>query len=688
MGGEGEGRCRDGLIPVLQATLILALLYLPGHFLGRWMVRKGDALADLFLLRIAASVAVAGPLLTLLALAGWFTVPTIVGTLGLCSVGAFLFGRGERGKVRATRWDLGALALILGSFALYARPAEYVLNSRDPGVYTLFADRLARTGELLHRDPLVAAVSTFHAFLEGKKYPGFYVYGQDLIVPQFFPGPFAFLGVGNLAGGLWGSLFVVPVVGALAVGVAFVLGKELFGRRAGLLGAAFLATSYAQVWWARHPASEIITQLFVLSGLWLAARFARGAGPATGVLAGLVLGGVMLVRVDAFLAAAAVPVLFGYDLLTRRSALRWLYPGVPLVLFAGATVLYLNTVGGRYLYVIYTEHGLREALALAPFGLAATALLAGILLYVRHRWGRRVGEYLEVRGGQFALAAALSLAALALWAYFVLPVPWEDLPDGSRDFEAYQTQILVRLVWFTTPVVAALGLAGFVLAARRLDAPRALLLGAFLAFGVLYAAIPNVSPDLPWATRRFVPAAFPALSLLAGYATVEAGTWLGRTWRPRAGAALAATLAVTALCWSVYTTWPILGFRELEGAVGAFERIEREIPESEVLYMEMPDGYDITASTFEYLYGRPVLPYDRIRFIREVDDLEGAGLLEDAVYVTVDGGPAPLVSGVEFRQVAREELRLPRLAAVEKELPTENEELRLTYRIFRVEVEL
>jgi hypothetical protein len=667
--------------------LILALLYLPGHFLGRWMVRKGDALVDLFLLRIAASVAVAGPLLTLLALAGWFTVPTIVGTLGLCSVGAFLLGRGERRKVRATRWDLGALALILGSFALYARPAEYVLNSRDPGVYTLFADRLVRTGGLLHRDPLVGAVASFHPFLDGKKYPGFYIYGQDLIVPQFFPGPFAFLGIGNLVGGLWGSLFVVPVMGALAVGVAFVLGKELFGRWAGLVGAALLATSYAQVWWARHPASEVMTQLFVLAGLWLAVRFARGARPITGVLSGLLLGGVMLIRVDAFLASAAVPALFAYDLLTRRPALRWLYPGIPLVVFAAATLLYLNTVGGRYLYVIYTEHGLREALALAPFGLAAAVIVVGMLLYVRYLWGRRIADYLEARGGRFASAAALCLAAVALWAYFVLPVPWESLPDGSRDFEAYQTQILVRLVWFTTPVVAALGLVGFVLAARRLDAPRVLLLGAFLAFGVLYAAIPNVSPDLPWATRRFVPAAFPAFSLLAGYAAVEAGAWLGRIWRLRVGAALAVTLAVTALCWSVYTTWPILGFRELEGAVGAFERIERQIPESEVVYMEMPDGHDITASTFEYVYGRPVLPYDRVRFIREVDDLEGAGLLEDTVYVTVDGGPAPLVSGVDFRQVAREELRLPRLAAVEKEFPTEKEELHLTYRIFRVEEE-
>jgi hypothetical protein len=131
----------------------------------------------------------------------------------------------------------------------------------------------------------------------------------------------------------------------------------------------------------------------------------------------------------------------------------------------------------------------------------------------------------------------------------------------------------------------------------------------------------------------------------------------------------------------------VIGFRELEGAILAFDRIEREIPASEVVYMEMPDGYDVTASTFEYAYGHPVLPYDRIRFIREADELAAAGLLEDAVYVTTDGGPAPLLADVNFREVADAELSLPRLAAVEKELPTQRETLRLSYRVFRVEEE-
>ncbi|HEX2728668.1 MAG TPA: hypothetical protein VHM16_02870, partial [Rubrobacteraceae bacterium] len=73
--------------------------------------------------------------------------------------------------------------------------------------------------------------------------------------------------------------------------------------------------------------------------------------------------------------------------------------------------------------------------------------------------------------------------------------------------------------------------------------------------------------------------------------------------------------------------------------------------------------------------------------VREVDELQEAGLLDDAVYVTTDGGPAPLLADWDFREVAKAELEVPRLAAVEKELPTVKESLRLDYRVFRMEKE-
>ena len=668
------------------ALLLLVFAYLPGHFLGGALVRKGDGWGEAAMLRLAASAAVAAPLLVGLALMGLFTVPTIVASLGACAVVSWFFlQRGEGLRSRVTGWDAALLGLVGGSLALYSRPAEYVINSRDPGVYTLVADRLARTGELLVRDPLVGAVAPFHAFAQGIKYPGFYISGEDLIVPQFFPGPFAFLGFGNLVGGLWGSLYVAPVLGALAVGMAFLLGSELFGRPAGLLGAALLAASYAEVWWARHPSSEVITQFFVLSGLWLAVRFLRGADGATGVVAGLLLGGAMLMRVDAFLAAVALPALAGYDLFVRRPFWRWLYPGVPLALAALAALVYLNTLGGRYLNLIYGRHDLDEALKLAPYAAAVAALILGTLWMVRRFYGEGLGGWMRVRSARLAVPCALAVVGVALWGYFVLPVPWESLPDGSRDYDAYREQILVRLTWFVTPPVALLALLGLVLAARRPDAARILLLGAVLSFGILYTAVPNVAPDLPWATRRFVPAVFPGVALLAGFAVAEAGRGLSKLRNPRAGLAFSGILAALACVWTVHAALPVVTFRELEGAVGAFDRVERMVSEARVLFVEVPDGTDRSASTFEYLYGHPVLPYSRDRFRREIDELREAGLLEDAAYVTLDGAPAPLISGLRFRGRGEREISLPRLSPVEKELPRAKETLRIAYRFFTIE---
>jgi hypothetical protein len=536
---------------------------------------------------------------------------------------------------------------------------------------------------LLTRDPLVGAVAPFRTFLEGKKYPGVFVSGQDLIVPQFFPAPFAFVGLGDMIFYLWGGLFVVPIMGALSIGIAYALGKELFGPWAGLLGAVLLGTSYTQIWWARHPSSEVMSQLFTLAGLWLMARFIRHDDRAAGVWAGVLLGGAMLVRVDGFIAAAAVPLLFGYDLLLGRSVRRWVLPGVPLLLFAGAALLYLNTAGSRYLYIIYTEHGLKALISVAPQLVLVSLLAVGLFLLVRRRWGASLGTWTEVNGRWLSLGSALLIAAVALWAYFLLPVPWDELPAASREFDAYKTQILVRMVWYVTPAVAALALVGFVLCCFRLDRQRALLLGALLAYGFLYTVVPNVAPDLPWATRRFVPAVFPGVCLLAGYAAVEAGRLLARriAW---AGIGVSVVLSGLALASTVNVALLLPASREYEGAVAAFDRVERSMPEASVVFMEMPDGFDFTASTFEYVYGYPVLPYDRNLFIEDTDDLRRAGLMKDAVYVTTDGGPPPLVSGLEFEFRDEERLALPRLIPSETAVPTRTERWEMAYRFYDV----
>lgn len=688
MGGASPGR--GGLKAVAEAALLLVSAYLPGHLAGAMLVRKGDGWAELAFLRLAASVALATPLLVALALLGWFRTPVVVGmflilaaTVWVVRYGAVhirMTGSGVENNTTPGPWDYAFFGLVAGAGALYAwKPAEYVINDRDPGVYALVAAKLARTGELLSRDPLVGAIVPFHEFTAWTKYPGFYIYGNDLIVPQFFPGPFALLGLGDLIGGTWGGLYVVPILGALSIGAVFLLGRELFDGWTGLLGAALLAVSLAQTWWARHPSSEVMAQFFVLAGLLFAARFLNGAGRGNGLLAGLLLGGSMLLRVDAFLALAVLPVLVGRDLLLRRPLRPWAPLLAPVAVLGAAAVLYANTVGGRYLNLIHDRHGLAGAIALAPYA-AVIVLLCAAVLWILHRRGVPLARLLDVHALIFP--ASLVLAVAALWAYLFVPEPWDALPDAVAGFHDYDPQAAVRLVWVATPPVAVLGISGFLLAARRVTAARLLLLGAVATFGIFYVASPNVSPDLPWASRRFVPAVFPGLCLLSGYAIAEAGRALGRS-SPRRGFAVSGLLAAVAFATTVYVALPVYGMRELGGTVQALGRVDEAIPRSRVVYVGSPgDDY---ASALDQLFGRPVLPYDEERFQREAPMLREAGLLSDAAYVTVDGTGAPETSGLVFREVGREEVSAPRLAPTFKSLPRETYEKEALFRVFVVE---
>jgi len=674
------------MFEVAEAAVLLCVLYLPGHVTGRYLLRKGDGIAELLLLRALASVAVATPVLVALALAGLFVTPVIVAALLAVALVLRLVLREEGQRARASWWDLPPLGLVAGAFALYGwRVAEYVIDDRDPGVYALVGASLARTGEFVRRDPLVGATVPFHHFTAWTKYPGFYISGDDRIVPQFFPGPPAWLALGNLVGGLRAELLVVPLAGALSVGVLYLLGRELFDGWTGLLGASLLTPSLAQVWWSRHPSSEVLAQLLVLSGLLLAARFLRERRASSGLFAGLLLGGAMLVRVDAFLALAALPFLLGREALLGRPLRPWLPLLAPVALLGGAALLYANTVGGRYLNLIYDRHGLREALALAPFAAVAVVLIGAAIFAALRRWPGWPRRRLAAHGRRLPFALALVLLAAALWSYFVRPEPWGSLPDAVAGFDDYDRQAAVRLVWAATVPVAVLGAVGFLLAARRATGPRLLLLGAVAAFGVMYVAMPNVNPDLPWATRRFVPTVLPGLALLAAYATVEMARGLSRRAGMRVAAIVAGTIAAVMLGFVVRDAASAHAQQELEGTVDGMERLEAEIPDADVVFVEA--SADDYAATLDYLYGRPVLPYDREDFRREADGLREAGLLKDAVWVSADGRGAPEVAGLRAEEVGGEVLRTPRLSATFKELPTRWHEERAYLRVFELEEE-
>jgi hypothetical protein len=151
----------------------------------------------------------------------------------------------------------------------------------------------------------------------------------------------------------------------------------------------------------------------------------------------------------------------------------------------------------------------------------------------------------------------------------------------------------------------------------------------------------------------------------------------------RAGASLSAALALTVLVWSVYVAWPAYGVRELAGAVEGLGRLEKTIPDARVVYVELPgDDY---AATLDYLYGRPVLAYDRKEFRQEMQNLREAGLLEDAFYVTFEERPKPVFQGLRLREVGREEVTFSRLEDGFKSVPRDTYEERRGFRVYELE---
>jgi hypothetical protein len=117
--------------------------------------------------------------------------------------------------------------------------------------------------------------------------------------------------------------------------------------------------------------------------------------------------------------------------------------------------------------------------------------------------------------------------------------------------------------------------------------------------------------------------------------------------------------------------------------VESLERVEAKIPEASVVYVGSPgDDY---ASALDYLHGRPVLYYDEESFGRELPELRKAGLLQDAVYIKLDGYGAPIVPGLKFREAGREEVVLQRLSPTLKSLPWRTYEKRVVFSIYEIE---
>jgi hypothetical protein len=465
---------------------------------------------------------------------------------------------------------------------------------------------IGRSGGLVYTDPLVLSIppQDLELFFRHPQNPDF-SWGRFMgfplerpqtgrVFPEFFHLFPAFGAYLFQAVGVKGALATPPVFGILGTLAVFFVLRRLFGAAPALLGALLLASNVVQVWFARYPVSETMSQFLIFLGLLGFSHWEERGGRILGAVAGACLGLSLLVRIDSLL--IGVPV--GLYVLARRARgdLPWRRAAPILVPFAllALHALVHATIWSRKYALSITTRPYWTWPAWAWMALAGAAILAVV---AAPRLGARALRAVEGRSETVSAAASLVLVLLALYAYFLRPElsAWaggDGNPKGAalaspgllRDLgfarlAAHDAQSFYRLGWFVTPLGELLGLLGLLLLLRRWRSAYFLPVLVGLTFALFYFYKIRVWNDYYFALRRFVPVVLPMLIGVAAFFLVS----LGR--RRGARRLVAAILAAVLLASYARDTARIATHVEWKGAVNfALDVARRFGPEDVVIF--------------------------------------------------------------------------------------------------------
>ncbi|SEU37167.1 glycosyltransferase family 39 protein [Nonomuraea wenchangensis] len=623
----------------------------------------GRALAAL---SVAPALAVAGWLLAglpLLLLGRFAPLPALL--LGLPAA-ALLTWAGTRarpggGTAETAWWQVAAVTMIAVASGVFNAllHSEQLAVRRDPATYAQYTAWIARHGAL----PIDVRPEAFGGADPALVFNSVGFYRVDGgVAPQFMPGaPMLF------APGDWlGAPFVMPaVLGALAVLTVAGVTARLAGARWAAVAAAAFAVSLPILYTSRTTFSEIPSLILLFGGLALTydalERPDGRPGWLRGLLAGLVFGLAVLVRIDGLRDVLPVLAFAGLLVAMRRAGRARGALGPPLLagLAAGAGLGMLAAYLLSRSYLDYLSGSVRPlllicaaVLALTAAGTAAAPLLARLRA---PRWAPAAGAGLVV----------LLMAALYARPWFQTVTRDPVTGDDRRTFEMieaiqrangmpvdgrrlYFEQSLHWVAWYVgLPALVLATLAAALLTRRLLrdGTPFAWLLPlAVIGWTTVTTLVrPEITPDHPWAARRLVPVVIPGLVVLAAYGLDRLRAWTGgRRW--------VSALAVVAVLVPPAVTSIGTAFTPVErGEAAAVAAMCARLPErASVLIVER-----VTADRFtQVVRGMCDVPAASVRRPAGVDVARDDETRRLAERVRA-AGRVPVVLAAEADQVAR-----------------------------------
>jgi hypothetical protein len=597
-------------------TLLPAIVigWLPGAVLFRlpWCARERRAALEAgerIFWQVVISIALSLAVVLALASLGRYTFERLLivdlgAAIALASLARFRLRLGS--AAARPGWEaLIPVALLFLATWRFFPSSEYIIGGKDPGVYINEGVQIAQRGALSAPDPVIASVPNFARDLffpsehrtdyYSGRFMGFFIQEpeQGRVVGQFphlFPASIAIgYGLDGLTGarratGLW------AVLGVLAV---YFAGARFVGRAAAGAAACLMALNVIQVWFARYPNAEVVMQALLFATLLASARAHVDGDRFFAPIAGLLLGLLLFLRVDAVLGVAGVMAGLALTVVTG-GRVRWSFLAV---LAATAILAGMYMIGPMrayaYLPIVFVSNlpWWQDAAIGLTLALALGSMMVGV---------RIPGFTAVVRRGAPIVLATLVCAAAIYALYF-------RQPSGKlTDYDAFALRTFAYL-YLTLPALLA-ALFGYALLARLRFWRDPALFVTVAIFGVFFFYKIRIVPEQFWMARRFLPVILPgALLFASGAALAGAHSGSART-RVIRGALGAAFLLLLALQY-LRMTAPLQNHVEYAGIIPKIEQLAAGIQDTDLLIVESRDASDthVLGLPLAYIYDRNVL---------------------------------------------------------------------------------
>lgn len=528
------------------------------------------------------------------ALVGWFhwwlVVPTSL-ALWLAMRKVLPQGAGKGGSASLVAVVLiASLGIINGLF-----PGEHLFTGRDSGTYLATAGWLAdsgslyvdaRSGPLGEREELEFEV------------PGFYDLREDgVLEPQFMHAYPAMLATIIDLVDVGAALRLTAAIGAAMLLALFALAKRWMNDWLAVVVVLTVGLGLVFTYFSRAPFSELLAATFMIGGLWLLGMSEDRLDSRLGLLAGALLGGMTLIRLDGIVLLLPVTAYLSVRSLSEPEI-------APL----------LRRV--RLSMVVVAAVGLGESLLISPGyvigrrGMVLPVLISWLLLLVfadvlpRATPLRRTVVSNRRRLFWFGVAVAGTLLA---YAWLIRPhvseptgitygLPALQIEEGVEvDPDRSYAELSVQwLTWYHGAGFVILGFLGSVVMVarsiftRKAPNPTWLVPGVLATFAALYLWRPSINPDQIWAMRRFLTVVIPLGALSAGVAIDEIVRRTMRNGQPKPAARLlAALLSIVLIAPPLVATAPVWDVHEFPGLAEDFQTLCDDLgPSAHVLVMD------------------------------------------------------------------------------------------------------